>query len=120
MKVAIIGSRNMIIDNIEKYLPENVSEIVSGGAKGVDSCARDYAVKNNIKLTEFLPEYKRYGKNAPIIRNNKIIDYSDIIIVFWDGESKGTKYVINECKKRNKNIKINVSSAETLLPATTE
>ena len=48
-----------IPDNLEKYLPNGVTEIVSGGAKGIDTCAREYAVSNGIKLTEFLPEYEK-------------------------------------------------------------
>ena len=40
MKVAVIGSRDISIENLEKYLPDNVTEIVSGGAKGVDQSAK--------------------------------------------------------------------------------
>ena len=61
LKIAIIGSRNLTVNNLEKYLPQGVTEIVSGGAKGIDSCARNYAQENNIKLTEFLPQYEKYG-----------------------------------------------------------
>ena len=46
MKVAIIGSRNLHVENFEKYLPEDVTEIVSGGAKGIDSDAEKYAREN--------------------------------------------------------------------------
>ena len=53
MKVAIIGSRNLYIDNLDKYIPEDTDEIVSGGAVGIDTCAKEFALKNNIKLTEF-------------------------------------------------------------------
>ena len=53
MKVAVIGSRNLIVKDLSKYLPIDTEEIVSGGAKGVDLCAREYARKKNIKLTEF-------------------------------------------------------------------
>ena len=55
MKVAVIGSRGLEVKNLEKYLPEQTSEIVSGGARGIDTAARNYALKNKIKLTEFLP-----------------------------------------------------------------
>ena len=64
MKVAIIGSRNLGVIGLENFLPENVTEIVSGGAKGVDTCAREYAQSHNIPLTEFLPDYSRYGSRA--------------------------------------------------------
>ena len=47
MKIAVIGSRNGTISNLEQFLPEEVTEIVSGGAKGIDTCAKEYAVKKN-------------------------------------------------------------------------
>lgn len=102
MKIAIIGSRTLCVKNIDRYLPETVSEIVSGGAKGIDSCAAEFAHKNSIKLTVFLPEYEKYGKIAPIVRNKAIVEYSDLVIAFWDGKSKGTLSVINYCKKLGK------------------
>jgi len=46
-------------------------------------------------MTEFLPEYHTYGRVAPLKRNLQIIDYSDVIIAFWNGKSSGTKYVID-------------------------
>lgn len=58
MKVAVIGSRGLTVCHLEKYLPEGTAEIVSGGAKGVDTCARAYALKHGIRMTEFLPDYK--------------------------------------------------------------
>ena len=106
MKVAIIGSRGLGIADLEKYLPQEITEIVSGGAKGVDSCARNYALVHDIKLTEFLPEYKKYGRFAPLKRNITIIEYSDLVLAFWNGKSKGTKYVIDRCKSSGIPIKI--------------
>ena len=106
MKVAVIGSRGLTIDDLGKYLPEGTTEIVSGGAKGVDSCAKEYALAHNIKLTEFLPEYKKFGRAAPLKRNLQIIEYSDIVLAFWDGKSKGTKYVIDNCRKMGVEVKI--------------
>lgn len=106
MKIAVIGSRSLTVRNLEKYLPKETTEIVSGGAIGIDSCAREYALINKIKLTEFLPEYKKYGRYAPLKRNLKIIDYADLVLAFWDGKSRGTKYVIENCKKKNRKIRI--------------
>lgn len=103
-KIAIIGSRGLIINDFEKYLPEDTTEIVSGGAKGIDTCAKEYALSHGIKLTEFLPEYERYGKAAPLKRNIEIIEYADEVIAFWDRKSKGTAYVIDQCKKLSKKV----------------
>lgn len=102
MKVAIIGSRQLEIENLSEYIPLTTTEIVSGGAKGIDTCAKKYAISANIKLTEFLPDYSKYGKSAPLYRNLKIIAYADEIIAFWEGKSRGTKFVIDNALKQNK------------------
>ena len=93
MKIAIVGSRSITVNNLGDYLPENTTEIVSGGAIGVDRSARNYAKTHNIKIKEFLPEYERYGRSAPLKRNLQIIDYADEVIAFWDGMSHGTRFV---------------------------
>ena len=106
MKVAVIGSRGLAVDNLGDYLPEGTDEIVSGGAKGIDTCAAEFAHENNIKLTEFLPDYKRFGRGAPLKRNITIIEYADTVLAFWDGKSKGTAFVIDSAKKRGKEIRV--------------
>ncbi|MBQ8780324.1 MAG: DUF2493 domain-containing protein [Oscillospiraceae bacterium] len=106
MKVAVIGSRGLTVPNLEKYLPENTTEIISGGAKGVDASAREYALSHGIKLTEFLPEYEKYGRKAPLERNILIIEAADLVLAFWDGQSRGTKFVIDRCRSSGKEVVI--------------
>ncbi len=106
MKIAVIGSRNLTVNDLGQYLPGEVTEIISGGAKGIDTCARAYALANGIKLTEFLPDYKKYGRGAPLKRNLKIIAYADLVLAFWDGKFRGTKYVIEQCKIMNKKVNV--------------
>lgn len=106
MKVAVIGSRTLHLENLKDYLPDDTTEIVSGGAKGIDADAKRYALQNHIALTEFLPDYQRYGRGSPLKRNIQIIDYADIVLAVWDGKSRGTKYVIDQCKKKNIPLKI--------------
>lgn len=108
MKTAVIGSRGLTIDNLEKYLPPETTEIISGGAKGIDTCARAYAIAHNIKLTEFLPEYEKYGRVAPLKRNITIIENADIVLAFWDGKSNGTRFVIDNCKKTGKEVRVEI------------
>ena len=110
MKIAVIGSRNLTVDDLEKYLPKDTTEIVSGGAKGIDNCARNYALSHDLKLTEFLPEYSKYGRSAPLKRNLQIIEYADLVIAFWDGKSRGTKYVIDNCKKQGVQVDVHILS----------
>ena len=106
MVVAIVGSRGLHVNDLGKYLPDGVTEIVSGGAKGIDMCAREYALSHDIKFTEFLPEYEKYGKAAPLKRNIAIIEHADLVLAFWDGYSRGTKYVIDNCKSRHTSVKV--------------
>ena len=73
MKIGIIGLRKLVIENLQEYLPEGITEIVSGGAKGIDTCAKLHAKENNLKLTEFLPNYQKFGRVAPLKRNLQII-----------------------------------------------
>ena len=106
MKVAVVGSRDLTNITLDQYIPKETDEIVSGGAVGVDLCAAEYAKKKGLRLTEFLPQYGRYGRAAPIVRNKKIVDYADKIIVFWDGSSKGTLSVIKYAEKTGKPYEI--------------
>jgi len=108
MRVAVIGSRGLQVNDLGKYLPDEVTEIISGGARGVDTSAREYAMEHGLKLTEYLPEYDKYGRGAPLKRNITIIENADLVLAFWDGSSRGTKYVIENCKKRNIPLKIYV------------
>lgn len=102
MKLAVIGSRNLMNVELKKYISEEVEEIVSGGAVGVDRCAAEYAKRTGLRLTEFLPRYEIYGRSAPIIRNREIVNYADKILVFWNGSSKGTLSVIKYAEKIRK------------------
>lgn len=61
MKTAVIGSRGLTVPDLDMYLPTGTTEIVSGGARGVDTCAQEYARRHGLKLTEFLPDYAQYG-----------------------------------------------------------
>ena len=106
MKVAVIGSRGLTVSNLQDYLPPDTTEIISGGARGIDSCAKQYTLKNGLKYTEFLPEYDKYGRAAPIKRNILIIDAAELVIAFWDGESRGTKFVIDNCAKLQKECRV--------------
>ena len=108
MKLAIIGSRKLNVENIGDYIPSGVMEIVSGGAKGIDTLAAQYARDKGIVLTEFLPDYARYGRGAPIVRNKQIVEYADAVLAFWDGTSRGTKFMIDYCKKNNKQVIIHM------------
>lgn len=103
MKIGIVGSRD-IKDAEEVYkiicekVPSNCTEIVSGGAYGVDSLAERYAKENGIVMKVFYPEYEKYGKMATLIRNTEIVRHSDKVLAFFCNEdSKGTADTVKKC-----------------------
>ncbi len=106
MKLAIIGSRALSQITIDEYIPQGVTEIVSGGATGVDTLAREFANRKGLPFTEFLPRYNRYGRAAPIKRNEEIAKYADEALALWDGKSKGTAYTVDLFKKLGKPITV--------------
>ena len=106
MTLAIIGSRNCPEIDIMSHLKHLPTGVVSGGARGADTYAREFAHKYNLPLTEYLPEYDKYGKQAPLVRNRLIVENCDCLIAFWDGESRGTKYTLDYAQKLGKPIKI--------------
>ena len=114
MKVAVIGSRGLTVtEDLGRLMPEGVTEIVSGGARGIDTCAKEYALANGLKLTEFLPEYELYGRAAPLMRNDMIVEYANVVLAFWDGQSRGTAYVIRKCRELNKPCRVFVRARKT-------
>lgn len=104
MKVAVIGSRSITAYPLEEVIPADTAEIISGGARGADTLARDYALQHDIPFTEIRPDYARYSKGAPLRRNMEIIALADMVIALWDGKSTGTAQVIAQCRKQGKPI----------------
>jgi nucleoside 2-deoxyribosyltransferase len=81
------------------------TQIISGGAKGVDTLAEQYSSEHHlVKPMVILPDWKRYNRGAGAVRNREIVDNSDFVIAIWDGKSKGTLISINYAKKQNKPI----------------
>jgi hypothetical protein len=112
MKIAIIGSRKVKNVDIQRYLPKGCEEIISGGACGVDACAQEYAQTVGLPLRVFYPQYERYGRGAPIVRNREIVEYADEVLAFWDGRSAGTRWVIRYCEKVGKACRVILCAPE--------
>jgi len=108
MKTAIIGSRGIsnyeiVSDVLKEY---QISNVISGGAKGVDSLAERYVTDNSLSMTVFKPDWAQYGRAAGPIRNRHIVDAAECVIAFWDGKSKGTLDSITYAKKIGKKVDI--------------
>ena len=112
IKIALIGSRGFVdfdlfkekVKPIFSELSGNIDCIVSGGAKGADSLAEQYAQDNRINTVIYKPEWKKYGRGAGIVRNRVIIDNSDLVIAFLKNNSKGTKNSIKVATELKKEL----------------
>ena len=110
MKIIIAGSRTIINMNLlikaiklSSFEITSTDEIVSGGARGVDTLGEKYAKQHNIKLTIFKPNWNKYGIKGGVIRNTQMSRYADWAIVVHCG-SKGSIDMINKMKKLNKPV----------------
>lgn len=106
MKLLIAGSRSIKDFDLSAYIPKETELIISGGADGVDSLAEDYADKHRISKLILRPQYKLYGKAAPLKRNEVMVDISDQILIIWDGSSRGTQYTQKYAEEKGKDVKL--------------
>ena len=113
MKLAIIGSRgitsyDLVNSQFKKLLVDcpNISTIVSGGARGVDTIAEEVAKQHGLELTVFPADWKTYGKKAGFLRNTTIIEESDIVLAIWDGASRGTMDSVKKAKALGKPCRV--------------
>ena len=104
MKLLIVGSRSITYYPLEDEVPSDTELIISGGARGVDTLAERYADSHGIEKLIIKPDYKKYGRRAPLIRNEEMVDICDKVLVIWDGVSTGTAYTVNYAKKHGKEI----------------
>mgnify|MGYP003408796449 FL=1 len=76
---------------------ENSYRLVLGGARGADSLAKDWAIKNGVEYVEVKPDWNKHGKKAGILRNIGMLEKYGVsmLISFWDGSSKGTKQAMD-------------------------
>lgn len=96
MKLIIAGSRNMKLkyELIEHLLINfkinDIDEIISGGATGVDSSGENFAKIYDIPIKKFEANWNIHGKAAGPIRNKQMAEYANALLLIWDGQSKGS------------------------------
>jgi hypothetical protein len=121
VRVIIAGSRTItnydyVYQAVESFLDKfgdeffelNISEIVSGGARGVDTLGERYAQEHNIPVKKFPADWEKYGRGAGHRRNTQMAKYSDVLIAVMEGESKGTKNMIKQAKEQDIDVHISI------------
>jgi len=113
MNIAVIGSREVFSEaqiEHEMLVEFNIDEdrLISGGDRGVDSIDEGIVEGNDAwaKSPWIIKPINPANKMDYLFRNIEIITVADKIMAFWDGKSRGTKFVIDYAKARKKNIKV--------------
>lgn len=112
MKVIIAGSRTItdqamvccIIEDIVEKTNLEITEVVSGRAKGVDKAGEVWAFHEKIPIKRFIPRWEQFGYSAGHRRNSEMADYADALIAIWDRQSRGTKDMIDKMVKLEKTV----------------
>lgn len=109
MRTIIAGSRSATKDQVYRALKQckftnEISVVICGMAKGADTHGKHYAIENNIEVLEFPANWNLHGKSAGYKRNVEMAENADSLIAIWDGESKGTKHMIDIAIGKGLNI----------------
>lgn len=123
IRAIVAGSRNFVNYNLleeecDRILSTEIKKasasdvtIISGGASGADKLGEKYAKKRHLSIVRFEANWDRFKTAAGPIRNTKMAKYASeverrMLIAFWDGESKGTKSMIDLAKKHEIEVHI--------------
>lgn len=131
MKVIIAGSR--CIDNQQEVFSDlgellqtwrnagfDITEVISGTAKGVDQIGEEWAALSNIPVKRMPANWKEHGKVAGLLRNIEMAKEADALIAFWDGLSTGTAHMIATMVTMEKPVYYYIYKEEDETETTTE
>lgn len=104
MKTIIAGGRDYHnYDTLLEAIEESqfkISTVVSGGATGVDALGERYSEEMNLPLQIYRADWETHGRAAGPIRNRKMAENAEALIAVWDGQSRGTKNMIETAQKK--------------------
>ena len=112
----VVGTRtfndySLLKQKLDYYLQNHRHDavIVSGGCRGADLLAEDYAKENGYPYYEFVPDWANLGKKAGPVRNEQMHEFISkfpkrAVIAFWDGKSRGTASNFELAKKYGNRI----------------
>ena len=113
-KVIVAGSRSIndyefVKNKLDQILKNKWTEdicILCGMAKGVDTLGEQYAIERRLYVKFFPADWDKHGNKAGYIRNTEMAEEADALVAFWDGESKGTKHMIDIANAKGLKVRI--------------
>ena len=118
MRVIIAGSRGITdFSLVQEAITEScfeITEVVSGHARGVDALGEAWALKHGVKLKVFPANWDKYGPRAGPIRNGEMAEYAEALIALWDGKSSGTESMIEKAQAKGLKVYVKVVPSELI------
>jgi hypothetical protein len=106
MRIIIAGSRSIedysVLQDAIFCSDFSITEVVCGGARGVDSLGARWAGEQGIPCSMFRANWEKFGRAAGMYRNTEMAEYADGLIALWDGESRGTLDMIDKMRRAGK------------------
>lgn len=110
--IAVIGSRNFAdYAMVTRWLNYVLSgrgawTIISGGARGADSLAQQYADEHGVEFKLFPADWDTHGRKAGFLRNTEMARACGMVLAFWDMQSSGTAHMIQTALRHGKPVTI--------------
>ncbi len=112
-RIIIAGGRGFndyaLLKNTMDKLLSNIKGniiIVCGKARGADTLGERYAKEKGYGINYYPANWDLYGKCAGYIRNEQMAQNADALVAFWDGQSRGTKHMIDLARKYNLKVRV--------------
>lgn len=119
LKTIIAGSRTITdFETVAEAIKASafpIVEVVSGAARGVDTLGEEWAEVHKIPIKRFPANWNTHGKKAGPLRNIEMAEYADALIAIWDGESRGTKHMIDEATKHGLQVFVYTADGAALM-----
>jgi hypothetical protein len=110
MRLIVSGSRNtghreavqQVKAGYASYLKlfPAATTLLQGGARGIDAAAKAFFSNLGIPVENYPADWNSLGNAAGPRRNRQMAEKGEVLLSVWDGESRGTKSMITEARKK--------------------
>jgi hypothetical protein len=90
------------VKELDRVFVNRKVTIVSGMAQGADMLAIRYANERGLAVIQMPADWKKHGRKAGMLRNQEMLNVANGVVAFWDGQSVGTKGMIDITKAAGK------------------
>ena len=113
MKLIIAGGRDfnneqLMRDSLQQMVADGLIDesvvLICGKARGADMLGYRLFKEQQLPILEYVPDWDKLGNVAGFIRNTEMGNVADLALIFWDGQSRGTKHMIDYMKRLNKPV----------------